>query len=645
MTFQFGLAVLFIFSSTSVFAQKIRFNPEVPLYIEYQSSEKLEDMDVSIQIDDATGPAKIRLSLQAKPETISAYYGYIWLQLGKKITKEVIFKRSHTLSGWLTNQDGIQALFLFDHEKEMLDFKNKAQQSQKPLTEKSTLPELVSTTPATAPRPITIFAEVTEVVKYAKLMEAWNTLSPTQSQANKEKAAQLAQSALKQYQSKNYVSAESQFENSLELNPSIGLNLYYLGLCYYQTQKYERAIALLSLAEGAEYNYAEYKYYMGLANMKLKNYTKASENFDSAKDENDADYSAPAAFYNGHIFFQKEDYVQARQNFEYTIDYSKNSKMDTEAETMLEKISQIEGFKKQNKENFRYMLFVGFGYDSNVLNVSTENRSTNQAAYRLAYGGELYYRFLNRTTQDLSIGLNAGDYYSLDSKFKSEATVQSVDPLNYGISLPYHYRFHFTQRLFTWGLTPSYQALNMAYETTTRKKLLDMLLITTDLSFAVSEKHLSKIYLEYAQDKMQPSPALLEDDLSASRITAGTSQTWVTSMKAKESWIADLNYSLNSSDGDNNDYNKATLGLTYSRLGYWNAMNSARIDYTYAKYDHALIDRKDDIATFNLGIAKELNKELNLFVNALYTLSASTNESYKYDKFAIQSLFTYSGAF
>lgn len=645
----FTIAALFIFAINSqAWAQKIIFNPDAPLYIEYKTSEKTTATDISVQIDDATSPSKIRLSLQSKPDAAATYYGYIWLQLGKKITKEVIFKRGHALSGWLTDQDDIQALFLFDNEKDMADFKTKALQSKKPLTDKNALPQLTSAAPTPAPtvsKSIEVGAEMTEVAKYAKLMEAYNAFTPEQKKVNDAKAEQLAQSALKLYQAKNYSAAEAQFEESLRLNPTLAINRYYLGICYYQTKKYDRSLALLSLAEGAEYNYAEYKYYNGLDNMKLKNYTKASESFDSAKDENDAEYSGSAAFYNGHILFQKEDYVQSRQNFEYTVDYSKNPKMDSEAEAMLEKIDAIEGVNRQSKEKFSYLLYIGFGYDSNVLNVSTENRATDLAGYRLMYGGEFNYRIFRTISQDMSVGVNATDFYSLNNKFKSDATIQSVDPLTYGVNLPYHYHFQIGSRQFNWGLLPSYQILNMSYETTERKKLLDTITIGTDLTFAFTPKHFSRFYLEYAMEKMDPPPALAEDNLTGNRITFATTQTFVTSEKVKESWDADLSYALNSSDGDNNDYNKMALGITYSRMGIWNALNTARLDYAMTKYDHALIERDDKVATASLGIIKELSKQLSLNLSGLYTLSQSTNESYKYNKFALQSMLAYSGAF
>lgn len=643
---QLVTATLIIFASINLWAQKIKFNPDAPLYIEYKASKPTKETDVTVQIDDATGPSKIRLSLQAKPETPASYYGYVWLQIGKKITKEIIFKRGQILTGWLTNQDDIQALFLFDNEKELADFKIKTVQSKKPIIDKSALPQLqAAAPPSPTSKAIEIGAEMGEVAKYAKLMEAYEAFSAEQKKVNAQKAAQLAQSALKAFKAKNYPLAENQFEESLKLNPTVLINRYYLGVSYYQNKKYHNSLALLSLAEGADYSYAEYNYYSGMSNMKLKNYTKASENFDMAKDENDPDYSGSAAYFNGHIFFQKEDYNQARQNFEYAVDHSNNPKMDADAEAMLEKIDEIEGTNASSKEKFRYNLYVSLGYDSNVLNVSSENRATDVAAYRSMYGGDFSYRFLNSKAQDMAVSINATDSYSLNSKFKSEATVQSVDALIYGASLTYHRNFQIGNRLFSWGLLPSFQILNMPYETTSREKLLDMTIVGSDLQFAFNEKHFSKFYIEYAKDKMAPTPSLPEDDLTASRITVSTSQIFITGPKVKESWTGELAYAVNSADGDNNDYNKASLGLTYARLGIWEAVNSLRLDYANAKYPNASADRNDSVATITLGLTKELNKNINLFLSGLYALSNSTNESYKYNKFGVQSMLVYSGAF
>ncbi len=646
MKLQLVTAALFFFATIQLWAQKIQFNPDAPLYIEYKSSTLSKESDISVQIEDANGPSKIRLSLQAKPESPSTYYGYVWLQIGKKITRELLFKRTQNLSGWLTNQDDIQALFLFDNEKEMTEFKNKAIQSKKPLTDKSALPQLQATTPAPVlSKAIEFGAEMGEVPKYAKLMETYGSFSAEQKKVNDAKAALLAQSALKAHKAKNYQVAEVQFEESLKLNPTVLINRYYLAVSYYQTKKYDKSLALLSLSEGADYNYAEYNYFMGLNNLKLKNYTKASENFDTAKEENDPDYSGTAAYFNGHIFFQKENYSQARQNFEYTIDYSKNPKIDAEAETMLQKIDEVEGIGATSKEKFNYNLFISLGYDSNVLNASTENRTTDVAAYRTMYGADFSYKLINSKTQDLSLGVNASDSYSLNSKFKSDTTAQSVDALIYGTTLTYHRNFQIGKRLFSWGFLPSFQILSMPYTSTSREKLLDMLSLGSDLQFAFTEKHFSKFYLEYAKDKMAPTPSLAEDNLTATRITASTSQVFVTGPIVKESWAADLAYSMNTADGDNNDYNKATLGLTYARTGLWQALNSIRLDYTNSKYPNATVDRNDSIITATLGLTKELRQNLNLFVNGLYTMSQSTNDSYKYNKFGVQTMLAYSGAF
>ncbi len=646
---KFFITTAILFQTVQSQAQSVKFNPEAPIYIEYRASEAKKDTEVPVQIEDATSPSKIRLSLQAKPESTSTYYGYLWLQLGKKMTNEVNFKRSKSnLKGWLTQQDGLQALFLFDDEKSLTDFKAKALTSKAPLADRKNLPQLLNPAlpPVAPPKAIQIAtSEMAEVSKIGELMAANNDVSESQKKVNEAKAAALSSAGLKNLQAKNYVAAEKSFEEALKLDPTNSMNRYYLGICYYQTKKYERSLALLSLAEGADYNYAEYKYYVGLNYLKLKNYSKATENLDDARDEKDIDYSPAAAFFGGHIYFQTENYNQARKNFEFTIDQSKDPKMDREAEVMLGKIDAIEGFRNQMKERFRYFIYLGFGYDSNVINISTENLATDLSAYRALYGTNLSYKLFYDMKHDLAIDFNASDYYSVNNKFKSDATVQTADPQILGVSLPYHRRFQYGKSVFTWGLLPGYQVLNMSLTGEGRKKIQDSTVIGTDLYWAVTETHFSKINFEYSMDHSQVAFTDPADDLTANRTTISTTQIFVTDANQKKMWLGDLGYVINPANGDNYNYKKAFAALTYSRAGFWNATNTARIDYAYAKYDQARTSRADKIATATLGLTKELNKNLSLSVSGLYTLSQSNVDTYKYNKFAVQTILSYGGAF
>ncbi len=657
LTYTFLTFLIFLTFSKIGFAGTI-FNPNAPLYIEYHSKEKLNVTDISVQIEDAKSPAKIRLALQSKPESESTFYGYLWLQIGSKITNEVLFRRVRQpeLKAWLSEQDGLQALFLFDTDEDLNQFKIKAENSKKPLADKNNLPALMNKpTPVTGPtlaqktltnKPLDVgSSDLDEASKYGRLISAYNELSPEQKKLNDKKSDEVAGLAIKQYQLKNYTAAENQFSESLRLNPTSSMNKYYLALCYYQNKKYQRSLALLSLAEGADYNYAEYKYYSGLNQLKLKNYTKAIEDFSDAKDENDPDYSGPSAFYSGHIYFQKEDFPNARKNFEYTIDQSKNPKMDRESEAMIEKMDVIDGYKNQMKERFKYSLFAGFGYDSNVLNISTENLSTNLSAYRFMYGTSLGYKFFYTYDHDLSVDFNFNDYYSLDSKFKSDATVQSADPQQLSLGLPYHLRFQVGQRIFTWGLLPSYQTLNMSLDGGSRKKILDSTVFGSDLNFAVSDRFFSKIFFEYSIDKSSIESATGDNDLSAKKVTLNTTQTFVADPTQKKNWLLDLGYVSNAAEGKNNDYNKILAAVTYSQLGFWSAINSLKIDYANTKYASTDTNRADSVATANLGLSKDLTKKLSLGLNAQYTLSASNIETFKYNKFLVQSILSYSGAF
>jgi tetratricopeptide (TPR) repeat protein len=654
----------------NAFADTVHFNPDDPIYIEYHPKEKQTDTDISLQIEDKKSSAKIRLSLQAKPEAPSVFYGYMWLRIGKNISNEVVFKKvsnevqfkrasnevvykktnTQELYSWVTEQDNVQALFLFDDAKELASFKATAENSIKPLTDTKSLPELAkpaSVSKETVKNQDTAKSEMGETLKYANLMEAYGRLSPKQKILNDKKADLFAKAALEYYQKGEYPAAEKHFAQSLRLNPMSAINKYYLALCFYQSEKYERSLALLSLAEGADYNYAEYKYYAGLNNLKLKNYPKALEDLGDARDENDADYSGPAAFFMGHIYFQKEDHTLAKQNFEITVDQSKNPKMDREAEAMIEKIDQIELFKAQMKQRFLYNLTLGFGYDSNILNVSTDNQTTNLNAYRVLYGANLGYKLFHDMTHDMVIDFSANDYYSLDSTFKANSTIQASDPLILTLGLPYHRRIESGKRVYSWGFTPSYQILSMSLDGGARKKILDTTLFATDLSFAVTPQFYSRYALEYGVDNSSiPVPeSSPESDLSAKKISISTTQTYIADPAMKRSWALDVGYNGGDANGDNNDYTKYLAALTYSQMALWSTVNSFRLDYAGTKYTKNPNDRSDTVNSLTYSLNKEVFSKVNLGLSAQYTMSTSSIETYKYNKFNIQGVFSYGGGF
>lgn len=647
-------SIIVIMTSTSN-ADIIQFNPEQPLYIEYHSQNNNTQSEVSLQIEDAKSLAKMRLNIQAKPNQKNIFYGYMWLQIGKKISNEVIFKKSkyQNLKAWLTTQDEIQALFLFENNDDLMKFKQKALKSVTPIMDKNQLPDLTqpkiiqaSVLPSSVNQITTHQAtELNEALKFEKLQKAYDQLTSEQKILNDKKANDFLKKGIQEYQEKKYSLAETSLQNSLKFNPNLFIANYYLGLCNYQLKKYEKSLTYLSLAEGSEYNQAEYSYYKGLNYLKLKNYLRAEEEFSEVIDQEDPDYSGAAAFFSGNINFQNEDYIKARKSFEYSIDHSKNPKMDKESESMLDKIDRIESFNNQMKERFKYNIFSGLNYDSNILNSAKENTTTQLAAYRILYGFNFSTKFFYNFNHDMMLDLALSDYYSLDSQFKPESTVQSADPLQLSASLPYHYRFQIADRIYTLGLNPSYQTISMSTTDSSRNKILDSTIINTDLNFSITEKIYLKFFIEYSIDKSYLETTEASNDLNSKKTTFGSTLTLNTLDKKKSAWVIDLNYYDNHAEGDNIFYHKIYSSLTYSQLGIWNAQNILKLDFAQTRYPKASIERTDEIINATLGLNKELTKELNLNLNAVYTLGLSNVDSYKYDKFVIQSLITYSGAF
>jgi len=132
------------------------------------------------------------------------------------------------------------------------------------------------------------------------------------------------------------------------------------------------------------------------------------------------------------------------------------------------------------------------------------------------------------------------------------------------------------------------------------------------------------------------------DDLSGTRAGLTITPTKMLDLKGEKSLSADLGYLMNNAKGTNNRYQKMTLGTTYSFPAYAKGTGLARLDYSIQDYSEAAIPRKDTVINLTGTYVKDLNKVWNMMLSLQLTNANSEVDSYKYDKYVVTSLFTYS---
>lgn len=447
--------------------------------------------------------------------------------------------------------------------------------------------------------------EALEAQKRAERLEQLAKMKEQDKEKRKAKAQEAATKALQHYQNAEYKKAAVLFAEATSLDPES--DTYYLqhGVSLYKTDDYKKSLALLSIAEGQGSNNTELTYFKALNHMKLQEYDQALEEFSAVQEENNESLSAPASFYAGNIAYRKENYPAAREHLEYTIDHSKDPKVDQQAEDLIEEIDRIEAFQNKAKEQFRYSLTAGMGYDSNVLNTALQNLATNAEAARFNYGGSFLYRFLYDYRNEFSGEINLNDTYSMTPSFQPDAALQSADPLVLSVGLPYRHQSLVGKRVINWGLTPQYQTITMSLDQKERKQILSSTIGKFDANFMLNSEWMSSYRFEYSADTSGITAASADDDLNGTRMTLGTTQTRLLNQRGTNTWNYSVDYTMNQTQGKNYQYNKLGLGIGYTDKIFNDHDGTLKFDYSYQNYPQASTSRTDNLAALSATLSKE----------------------------------------
>lgn len=478
--------------------------------------------------------------------------------------------------------------------------------------------------------------EVRERQRQEELKRKQAELDAKEKAARKAQAVTLSQEAFSLYQKEDFAEAEKKFQAATELDPENQSYYFQYGVTLYKTEKYQKSLVILDLVKSSNVSAAELEYYKGLNFLKLKEYTNAHANFVSVKNRNDENLSAPASFFAGVIDYQNEKYDEARSQFEYVLDRSKDPKMDQQAEAYIEQIANIKQFQELQKKKFFINANLGMMYDSNILSVSAANAPTDLAGWRFMYGGSVEYRAIYTAAHELSVTVGLNDMYSLDKSFKASSTFQNTDPLVSSVSLPYRWKGEMLGKAYQLSLSPSYTSIQMnADGSGARENILNSTGLGLDQTFVMNDDWFATYKIEYAKDDSFVSGPS-EDNQNSTRLTLGTSQAWFFDAKKTTAFIFDLGYAMNKAEGQNQTYNRIDSGFTYMAPlgGEW--LGTSRLGVSQASYTEHLVGRSDTMMSLTLAGRRPIEKLFFWNLSASY-MNNDSIEKYKYNKFMVMS--------
>jgi hypothetical protein len=262
-------------------------------------------------------------------------------------------------------------------------------------------------------------------------------------------------------------------------------------------------------------------------------------------------------------------------------------------------------------------------------------------AVRLNYGASALAILYRTPTSDFGAQLAVADYYSVNSSLKDEANVQAADALELGLSLPYHQEIKVSKSQMNLELIPSYKNIYMAPSGGTREVVVRSTELSTTLSAPLKQDVYLSGRLDLGADESLLATSVGDDDLSGTRYGLTLIPVKLLDLKGEKSLSGEVSHLFNNALGINNRYQRTGLAGTYGFPAYSKGTGSLRADYILQDYKDASVPRKDTSLVFTAAYNKDLSKAWNMLLSFQLTNANSEVDSYKYNKYVITSLFTY----
>jgi len=666
----FILLLLTIAFASWTFAKENKISQSQAILVELRDSTG-EAEEQMIRVKEVESGKITQLTLSKDPSAAQLWNGYFVIQFfkGDNSTKTLDFQTpsGESFNASTSQEKSVQRVILFKtpeelalYEATLAEEKQKVAEEQQKVAEKQIAKQIQVAKPKVSTGPINkekveqlvrqqgrlqeatqLSLEETQAKKRLALIEQQQKMSDEAKKKKKEEAAELVKKADTLYKSRKYPEAEKLYSQATDLDPTEDSYLYRYGVSLYKVGNYNRSLATLSLADVDPDQAIEKDYYIALNNLKLKNYDKALKKLIEVREEKSPEFSPIASYFAGNIEMQQQKYSDARKSMEFVLDNSKDPKLDKSAEAMLEQIDRLESFYESKKEKYRFSAFGGLLYDTNVLNTAENNAATDTKAWRFQYGASALAILSRSMTSDFGAKLSYSDYYSMDSKFQKNADIQSADTMEVGVTLPYHLDFKSGKRDLNLEVIPGYKMTYLPNASGSRELAIKSTDLSTSLSSPVKQDLYLSGRLDLGSDQSQLSTSVGDDDLSATRYGFTLTPTQMLDLKGDRTLTGELSYLFNNAAGKNNRYQKIGLAATVAFPTIYKGTATLRGEYALQDYKDAAVPRKDTNIGLTAGYSKDLNKQWNMLLSAQATTANSDVETYKYNKFLVMSLFTY----
>lgn len=403
---------------------------------------------------------------------------------------------------------------------------------------------------------------------------------------------------------------------------------------FYNARKFQQSIEALEKIKSSSVNSNIWNYYYGLNLVRTDRSSEAVEYFEKIIESGNMDDFSKAYYQIGLIQFQRGEYSRAKTSFELAMDVSKDPKLDNKLEQMIEKSIIFGNFYSRSKR-YNLAFLIGYTYDSNILNLAPDSFDINLAGHVFSYGAIGSVKVINEIDRILEPTVAVIDSYTLDSKFKTDATIQSADALQILFSLPYKANGNWFSLPTNYELSGNFLQVYLPTSTDTKRQLsLTTIYAKFAANFSVSNQYTSKYQLVASSDKSATAAASADNDSDGTNIDFSTTQYYSLSNQRDVNVLADLGYASNTTNGKNYTYNKTKLALGLELPTWRSTVSVFKLTYSLLEYPKMESSRRDHQSGFSVSTSKGITNNSSLGLSLAYVNNQSTADINKYSDVA-----------
>jgi|GEM_PF-5097742 len=389
----------------------------------------------------------------------------------------------------------------------------------------------------------------------------------------------------------------------------------------YNNHQFDESLATLETIKNSRNSYTNWYYYYAINKTRLKEYDEALLQFKTYIQNTNARNTAKAYYYTGLIQFYQGEYEKALNSLELSLDISDDPKMDRMTEALIDKTIRYQNYYENNKRT-NLLFLLGYNFDTNVLNLSQSSFGQNLNGHILGYGVALSHKWVDRYNFVFEPALAVLDNYTLDSQFKANSTLQSVDAFQVLLSAPL--RFYFEKEKFTnkFDLTLNAYNVYLPVTTATRELALSSIYFKAQILTPFAADYALKYNTTIASDQAYGFTNE-EDNASGVRVEFMVTLAKYLSQENNKNLFYDLGVNYSGTKGVNARNKKYFTAIGYIYPSFLNTVSALRLGYHYLNYSEKLAPRTDNQINFSYSISKSLHENSALS----FSLGAVSNSS------------------